>query len=50
MYKIRKKVYTLYRMSAKLNLYFALCDVEKARVEKELSDIFLLTKEIMKDL
>ncbi len=48
--KLKKKVYTLYRMSAKLNLYFYLCDVERARVKKELSDILSLTEEIMKDL
>ncbi len=48
--KIKKKINALYRMSAKLNLYFALCDVEITRVKKELSDILLLADEIMKEL
>lgn len=50
MKKLKDRVYKLYRMSAKLNLYFALCDVERARVKKELSDILLLAEEMMKDL
>ena len=50
MHRFKEKIYKLYRMSAKLNLYFALCDVEKARVKKELSDILSLAEEIMKEL
>ncbi len=50
MHKLKEKVYKLYRMSAKLNLYFALCEVDKKRVKKELSGILSIAEEIMKEL
>ena len=36
---IKEQVHLLYRLSAKLNLYFAICEPKMERVERELKEI-----------
>ena len=48
--EFKERVYKLYRLSAKLNLYFSLCKIDYCRVEKELTDIEKLANELLHEL
>lgn len=46
--EISKKVNILYRMAAKLNLYFSVCDTQKReRIKEELEAIKKLSEELL---
>ena len=47
MNNLKKKVYLLYRMTAKVNLYVSRCKVKKERVIKEMNEIKELADEII---
>ncbi len=47
---MKTKIYKLYRLTAKLNLYLNCCDVKKDRVIEELTDIEELVKNLLEQI
>lgn len=47
---MKNKIYKLYQMCGKLNLYFKLCETKKERVLRELTSIEKLVKELLEEV
>ncbi len=47
---MKTKIYKLYRLTAKLNLYLNSCGIKNDRVIEELADIEKLVKELLEQI